>query len=254
MTLSVTQTFFVTAFLMAVGTFVLVTCGAFLGYASAQLQNKQAQVTSKKAGVGKAQWFLVALVATWFGVALAASTGGFVSLELVLPFALAPIIGGTRLSFTTPVQALLKEIPTHWFIYLQVYRVAGFLFIVPYFTEGLLTRGFALNAGAGDVLTGIFALPVAYLVFNYGRRYKRLFAAWTAFGVLDLVVAFASAAYFGFAANGAAPRFPVTTIPLFFGPPLGILLHIITLRNFQLRRAHTEANSLPPKNAAVTSS
>ena len=232
MDLSVTQTFYVTAFLISIGVFVLMMSTAFIGYGASQMKQQTNPDTTR---VPNYVWGFIAFLAIWFGVGLATSAGGFISFELVLPFMLIPITLGTVLSFTAPIKNILKEIPTHWLIYLQIYRVAGGLFIYPYLTEGLLTRGFALNAGIGDVLTGLFAIPVAYLVLKGGKRYTWLFVAWTVFGILDLIVAPASAAYFGFSAEGVAPRFPITIIPLFFGPPFGILIQIITLRNFWLR-------------------
>ena len=230
MTLSETQTFIVTVVLIGLGSFVLMACGAFVGYAAAQLRSGTPKLARR-------QWYLLALVAAWFGVSLATSTAGLISFGLVVPFVLLPVVGGTLLSFTPRLTALIGAVPTRWLILLQTYRVAGGVFIYPYLAEGVLTRGFALNAGIGDVITGVLAVPVAWLVWRIGARSRGVFYAWTAFGVLDLVVAPASAAYFGFTASGAQPDFPITIIPLFFGPPFGILIHIITMRSFYLSYA-----------------
>ena len=160
MTLSATQTFAVTVVIMGVGVFVLMVCGAFIGYAAAQLEPGGSRIARR-------QLYLLALIALWFAAALATSTVGLISFGLVLPFVLLPIIGGTLLSCTPPLRALIRAIPTHWLVLLQVYRVAGGVFIFPYLTEGVLTRGFALSAGVGDVITGVVALPVA------GVSYRR---------------------------------------------------------------------------------
>ena len=230
MTLSVSQTFLATVFILGVGTFILLASSAFIGYAAAQRQFAQGKAT-----VDRFPWYLLAVMAVWFAVAMATSLAGLISLPLVLPFALIPIIGGTLVSFLPQVKALIQAIPTHWLIFLQAYRFAGVIFIYPYMAEGILTRGFALNAGIGDMITGFLAVPVAWLVMRGGSRYKWLFLFWTAFGILDLIVAPASAAYYGFNVSGLPPQFPITTIPLFFGPPFGVLIHIITLRSFWLR-------------------
>ena len=252
MALSGTQNFLVTFSLIGSGVFVLMVCGAFVGYAVAQ-RSAQRRRTPYAGGLGnhlsaQAHWYLLALVAFAFAAALATSDVGPLRFEIVAFFALIPIVGGTLLSFTSPVRDLIRAIPTHWLIYLQFYRVLGGLFIFPYLTEGILTRGFALNAGIGDIITGVLALPVAWLVLRGGERHKRLFVAWTAFGILDLIVAPASAAVFGFetaavSTAGTEPQFPITTIPLFFGPPFGILIHIITLRNFWLRQVPSSVKS-----------
>ena len=252
MTLSETQIFWVTFTLIGGGVFVLMACGAFLGYAAAQrsqipsIQTPGTQTPST--GLlnrvrSDAHWYLLGLIAFWFAAALATSQAGPLDFRAIAFFAFIPIVGGTLLSFTPPLKDLIRAIPTHWLIYAQFYRVLGALFIFPYMTDGLLTRGFALNAGIGDVITGVLALPIAWLVLRGGERYKWVFVAWTAFGILDLIVAPASAAIFGFETSGAQPGFPITTIPLFFGPPFGILIHIITLRNFWLRQVPSSVNS-----------
>jgi hypothetical protein len=146
-----------------------------------------------------------------------------------------PVALGLALSFTPAVRALVAEVPTHWLVAIQTYRVAGGLFIYPYLAAGELTPGFALTAGVGDVLTGLAAPLVAARLGRRGAGARGAFLAWSAFGVLDLVVAVAAAAAFGFGAPGVRPGFPITTIPLFFGPPFSILLHALTLRSFALR-------------------
>ena len=114
--------FWVTFTLLGIGVFVLMASSAFLGYAAAGIRPMDSRVV----------WLLLALVAGWFGIALATSTAGLISFRLVIPFILLPIIGGTLLSFTPQVAALISEIPTHWLVTLQTYRVAGGLFIFPY--------------------------------------------------------------------------------------------------------------------------
>ncbi len=252
MTLSGTQNFLVTFTLIGSGVFVLMACGAFVGYAVAlSAQRSQAPRTGglKNHLRSQAHWYLLGLIALWFGAALATSQAGPLNFRDIAFFALIPIIGGTLLSFTKVVGDLIRAIPTHWLITLQFYRVLGFLFLFPYMTEGLVTRGFAYPAGYGDILTGVFALPVAWLVLRGGERYKWLFVAWTAFGILDLIVAPASAAIFNFETAGYVPMFPITLIPLFFGPPFGILIHIITLRNFWLRQVSESPRAVSPKTS-----
>jgi hypothetical protein len=36
-------------------------------------------------------------------------------------------------------------------------------------------------------------------------------------------------------------RFPIVMIPLFLGPPMGILAHVYSLRNLRVNRIKTEA-------------
>ncbi|MEM7799619.1 MAG: hypothetical protein AAF633_10550 [Chloroflexota bacterium] len=233
MDLTFSETFGATTFILGVGAFIFLSVGAFVGYAAAQRPLKARALP----------WWLFGVIGLWFGVGIAASTGNIISEQTVIFFALPPILLGFLLSFYPPLKALIKEIPTHWLIGLQAYRAAGGVFLFPYWTAGILTTGFAMNAGIGDILTGIFAIPVAILVLRRGINARWAFLAWTAFGILDLIVAFGSAAYFGFAVEGVQPLFPITIIPLFFGPPFGILIHLITVRNFNMRHAAQEGQA-----------
>lgn len=222
--LSETQQFLSIIFIMGIGLFILIGSAAMLGYAAAKL------------GEGiRPPWWLFGLVSVWFGVALAFSMTGLISPGWVAPFALFPIGIGLLLTFIPSIQSLIKEIPTHWLVFLQSYRMAGGIFIFPYMTEGVLTRAFGLEAGIGDVLTGLFAIPVALLIMRQPGRWRWLLYGWTAFGILDLVNAFYVAGTAGFSNPGILPTFPITMIPLFFGPPFGILIHLITVRNYNLR-------------------
>lgn len=236
MSLAFTQTFLSSLFLIGLGAFIFLNCGLFIGHAVAQRQ------TSNDTAMGRLPWLPFGVIAVWFGAAVATSTAGLISLSLVLQFTLVPIVLGLLLSYTSGVKSILKAIPTHWLIGLQVYRVAGGIFIYPFFVEGILTREFALIAGIGDILTGLFAIPVAFLIKQGGYRWRWVLYAWSVFGIMELLVAMGIAGTFGFAAEGIAPTFPITIVPLFYGPPFSILLHLLTLRNFKLRHASNSAN------------
>jgi hypothetical protein len=234
------ETLGVTAVLLAVGLGALLATAACLGYAAAR-------VRAVAGAAPRAQWALLGLLAVWGGGALAASAGGRISFALVVPSVLLPVALGLALSFTPAVRALVAEVPTHWLVAVQTYRVAGGLFIYPYLAAGALTPGFALTAGVGDVVTGLAAPLVAARLGRRGAGARGAFLAWSAFGILDLVVAVSAAAAFGFGAPGVRPGFPITTIPLFFGPPFSILLHALTLRSFVLR--HGPAAGSPRRRA-----
>jgi hypothetical protein len=58
--------------------------------------------------------------------------------------------------------------------------------------------------------------------------------AWNLFGILDLIVAPVAAVL------SHAPvlsLYPMALVPLFVGPPLGILTHVLSLRNLAVNRA-----------------
>lgn len=176
---------------------------------------------------------LVSALLGWYGVALAAGYLGALTFPVFLPFALVPIALGTAATLAPRVALLLARVPAHRLVFLQVYRVAGAVFLYVYARgDDALSLGFARNAGWGDVLTGVLAVPVGLLLMRDLRGSTLALLAWSAIGVGDLILAPASAAIHG---AKDLVTFPLNTIPLFLGPPLGILLHLVTLRAHQLR-------------------
>jgi len=125
------------------------------------------------------------------------------------------------------MRALNAATPPEWLIAVQTYRVGGAIFL-PFLAAGALPARFALPAGIGDMLTGIAAPVVALLVARKRPGAYAWAVAWNLFGILDLVAAPISSVL-SHATN--VGRFPLVLVPLFLGPPLGILTHIYSLRN-----------------------
>jgi hypothetical protein len=71
---------------------------------------------------------------------------------------------------------------------LNVWRVLGGLFVL-LAVDGRLGGPFPQFAGWGDVITGVLALPVAWLAARAPSSTRNLALACNAFGALDLVVA-----------------------------------------------------------------
>jgi hypothetical protein len=85
---------------------------------------------------------------------------------------------------------------------------------------------FAIPAGVGDVLTGIFAPLVAYWWFA-GKPYARTAAiAWNLFGMADLVTAFTLGSLTG--GGGGGIVFPIVLIPI-YAVPRAFLIHSYSL-------------------------
>lgn len=159
------------------------------------------------------------------------------SFPKLIPMLVIPWSAGLWVMFSSSGSKLLREIPTHKLISLSFYRVAGFVFLYCYYCCGTLSRGFALNAGWGDVLTGVLAIPTAILVHRRTKYSHLVFAIWTMIGIGDLILAPASAAIYG---AEKLTDFPINLIPLFLGPPFGILLHLITVRAYQLQTSEDQ--------------
>jgi hypothetical protein len=192
-----------------------------------------------------APWLAAAFLGSWAGLAITFATELNVTAPSagigVGPIGLAPGVV-TLLPFAAALaflfgsrtwQAINAATPPSWLVGLQVYRVLGVIFLFPYLFYGVLPAGFAVPAGIGDVVTGGLSPVVAWQLAR-GRPSARLWAVvWNAFGILDLLVAPVAAVL------SHAPVFsvhPIAVIPLFLGPPLGILTHLHSLRNLAAHR------------------
>ncbi|HXS38450.1 MAG TPA: hypothetical protein VN721_17235, partial [Flavipsychrobacter sp.] len=91
------------------------------------------------------------------------------------------IIGSTRL-----YKRLLQSAPLESLIRIHIFRFEGVLFII-LFLYHLLPVKFALSAGLGDMLTALFAIPVARAVSQKKSWSIKAVYAWNIFGILDIV-------------------------------------------------------------------
>jgi hypothetical protein len=140
-----------------------------------------------------------------------------------------PMLVALALAFRTRTIAALDEaMAPDWLIRLQTYRMGGLVFLFPFLYYGLLPAGFAVPAALGDFATGLLAPFVAAKVARRDPHAMTWAVAWNAFGILDLLVAPASAVLSG---APALTLYPLSLVPLFIGPPLGILTHVLSLRN-----------------------
>ena len=180
--------------------------------------------------------FVVAgFLAGWLAIALIVGDGANFPISLgsrrplsglvaLIPFVIAVI----ALFASKTMRAINAATPSAWLIGIQTYRVAGIMFIFPFLSYGIIPAGFAWPAGVGDALTGILAPVVAWLVARNRPHARQWAVAWNLFGMLDLIVAPATALYFQAQVLGI---YPISLVPLFLGPPLGILTHILSVRN-----------------------
>jgi len=186
--------------------------------------------------------FIVAgFFASWLGIAILGGDGAnfpiapesrraVSGLVALIPFVIAVI----ALFSSKTLSAINTATPSVWLIAVQTYRVAGIMFVFPFLTYGILPAGFAWPAGIGDALTGIFAPVVASMVAQNRPHALKWAVVWNLFGTLDLIVAPATALSFQARVLGI---YPLALVPLFLGPPLGILTHILSLRNLAATRS-----------------
>ena len=160
-----------------------------------------------------------------------------------LPIAIfAPVIIGLLVLLRSKsIAAVLDATPASWLIALQVYRIFGGIFLVNW-ANGTVAGAFAWPAGVGDMLTGVMALPAAYLLATGAERGRSAAMAWNIFGLCDFAVAITMGTLsapgplqiFGLDIPASlAGTYPIVLIPA-FAVPSSILLHALSI--WQLRR------------------
>lgn len=98
------------------------------------------------------------------------------------------IVGGPLLLLSKRVGQLLDAMPMTWLIALQLYRVFGSQWLA-YWLRVMMPGLWALPAGTGDVLTGLFAVPAAIALATGTAEGRKAAMLWNIFGLADFAVA-----------------------------------------------------------------
>jgi hypothetical protein len=195
-------------------------------------------------GERRTTWLAVMVPVTlWAAVAWTAAIDGVfrtgASPLPLLPSAifLPVIIGAPLLLLSKRVGQLLDAMPTTWLVALQLYRVFGSQWLA-YWLRGLLPGLWALPAGTGDVLTGLFAVPAAIALATGMAEGRKATILWNIFGLADFAVAITLGLIISpgpfqlIVPNGpniGLDGYPNVLTPAFVVPS-SILLHALSLR------------------------
>lgn len=163
----------------------LVGLGAWLGLERTGLAPGQQRTTWLAIMVPFTLWVAVAWSAAINGV----FRTGYSQLPLLPAAIFSPIvIGAPLLLLSRRVGQLLDAMPTTWLVALQLYRIVGAQWLA-YWLLGQLPGLWALPAGTGDVLTGLFAVPAATALASGTAQGRKAAILWNIFGLADFVVA-----------------------------------------------------------------
>ncbi len=156
-------------------------------------------------------------VMTWAGVPLTV-------------FLLA-VVGNTGL-----FKKLLHSITLESLITIHIFRFVGIFFIILYCYH-LLPAEFAFFAGLGDVITAIFAWPVAQMVSRRKKGWKFALYAWNIFGIMDIIDLLTIAIIYASKENfREVTVFPFAWFPA-FAPATILFLHTSIFRKLhQLKK------------------
>ena len=190
---------------------------------------------------------LAVVIGLWIGLAAAVAEAGWLPISRPIPvvglFVAIPLLAAGFATAWPRAREALLSIPMPVMVALNVVRIFAVLFLV-LAAEGRLTGPFPYSAAWGDIITGVVAVPVLWLLKDdAGARNTTAIGAWNLFGAADLVLAIA----FGVTSAEGSPlqMFPgpgsqaMQHVPWSFVPtvlvPIWLILHAIIA--VQLRRA-----------------
>jgi hypothetical protein len=164
---------------------------------------------------------LAAVIGVWIGLAAAAAEAGWLTISRPVPvvglFVAVPLLAAALATTWAPAYEAMLSIPMPVMISLNIVRVFAVLFLM-LAAEGRLAGPFPYSAAWGDIITGIVAVPMLWLLKDGNARYTTAIAAWNLFGTADLVLAIA----FGLTSADGSP------LQLFPGPGSEAMQHGIS--------------------------
>jgi len=190
---------------------------------------------------------LAAVIGVWIGIAAAVAGAGWLPISKPVPvvglFVAVPLVAAAFAIGWPHAREAMLSIPMPVMVALNVVRIFAVLFLA-LAAQGRLTGPFPYSAAWGDIITGVVAVPVLWLLKDeVGARHTTAIGAWNLFGAADLVLAIV----FGITSAEGSPLqlFPgpgseaMQRAPWSFVPtvlvPIWLILHAIIA--VQLRRA-----------------
>ena len=137
---------------------------------------------------------LAAVIGVWIGLAAAAAGAGWLTISRPVPvvglFVAVPLLAAAIATTWPAARKAMLSMPTAVMVALNIVRVFAVMFLM-LAAAGRLTGPFPYSAAWGDIITGVVAVPVLWLLRGGGARYNTAIAAWNLFGAADLVLAIA---------------------------------------------------------------
>jgi hypothetical protein len=135
---------------------------------------------------------LAAVIGVWIGLAAAVAGAGWLPISRPVPvvglFVVVPLVAAAAATAWPAARTAMLSIPMPVMVALNIVRIFAVLFLM-LAAEGRLTGPFPYSAAWGDIITGVVAVPVLWLLKDGGARHTTAVAAWNLFGAADLVLA-----------------------------------------------------------------
>jgi hypothetical protein len=135
---------------------------------------------------------LALAIGLWIGLSAAAGAAGMIAISKPFPFVgifvALPLFAAAIATSWPAARSAMLSVPMSLMIGLNIGRIFAVLFFL-LAAEGRLSGPFPVFAGWGDIITGVVAVPLLWLVNNEGTRRANVIAAWNLFGAADLALA-----------------------------------------------------------------
>src|SRR5499433_552831 len=161
---------------------------------------------------------LAAVIGVWIGLAAAVAGAGWLPISRPVPvvglFVVVPLLVTALATAWPAARKAMLSIPMAAMVALNIVRVFAVLFLM-LAAERRLSGPFPYSAAWGDIITGVVAVPVLWLLKDGVARHAAAITAWNLFGAADLVLAIA----FGITSTEGSP------LQLFAGPGSAAMQH-----------------------------
>jgi hypothetical protein len=196
----------------------------------------------------------IIIIGAWIGLLIILSYNGFFSDFSILPprpalAMLIPLPMMLLVAFSKKGTQLLQSIPPQWIVWMQSFRIAVELLLLVAFINGKLPVQMTFEGRNFDILTGILALPVGYVLAKRKSYAPKLAIAFNVLGILllinILVIAVLSMPtpiryFMNEPANTLVARFPYILLPGVL-VPIAYTIHIFSLRQLLAREKARQA-------------
>jgi hypothetical protein len=191
----------------------------------------------------------IIIVAVWIAVLSILSIQNFFADFSILPprpalAMLIPLPIIFIVAFSEKGTELLRLVPAHWLVYMQSFRIAVELLLLMAFIKGKIPVQMTFEGLNFDILTGILALPVGYILGKAKRYAPSLAIAFNIIGILllanILVIAILSMPtpfryFMNEPANTLVAQFPFILLPGVL-VPIAYSTHIFSLRQLLIMK------------------
>ena len=205
------------------------------------------------------------ILVTWIGLLAILSYKGFFAdfsklpprpaLAMLIPL---PII--FLIAFSKTGTQLLQTVPSHWLVFMQSFRIIVELLLLFAFIAGKLPVQMTFEGRNFDVLTGILALPVGYILARKKTNAPKLAIAFNIVGIIlllnILVIAVlsmpTSIRYFmNEPSNTLVGQFPFILLPGVL-VPIAYTMHIFSLRQMLAKQKKVDINFVSQRSASLS--